>query len=87
MAAAGVENPNRSHVDTEFLSSSHFKISQDPGVTKGSMKTVFKKDYVPWEVSSKPLAAKPPRPAEVLHKDDQYFNEKASETRQQYEYR
>ena len=87
MASAGVENPNRSNVDTAFLSSSHFQISQDRRVTNGSLKSVFKRDYVPWEVSSKPQAARPPRPAEVLHKDDQYFNEKASETRQQYDYR
>lgn len=73
-------------VGTKFLASSHFTISQDNSVTKGSLKSIFKKDYVPWEINSKPDAAKPPRPAAILQKDDRYFNERSSETKQQYEY-
>ena len=72
---------------TEFLAASHFTISQDPHATKPSLKSVFKKDYPPWEIKGKPDGAIPPRPASVLQKDDRYFNEKASETRTQYEYR
>lgn len=77
------EQPTR----TEFLASSHFKISQDPYVTQPSLKSVFKVDYPPWDIHSKPPGAIPPKPAEIFQKDDRYFNIKASETRKEYEYR
>ncbi len=78
-------NLEPSKVSTNFLAASHFTISQDDSVTKGSLKSIFKKDYVPWDINAKPDAAKPPKPANVLQTDDRYFNEKSSETRQQYE--
>ena len=72
-------------VGTDFLSSSHFAIAQDEAATQPSLKSIFKKDYVPWDISSRPPAAIPPRPAEVLHRDARYFNEKASETTKAYQ--
>ena len=72
-------------VGVDFLASSHFTISQDESVRKESLKSVFKKDYVPWEINSKPPGAIPPRPADILQADERYFNQKASETKQAYE--
>ena len=71
----------------EFLSGSHFRISQDDSVTNDSLKSIFKRDYVPWKITCKPSGAIPPAPADVLTRDDRYFNDKVSETRQVYEYR
>lgn len=71
----------------EFLASSHFTISQDPSVTDNSMKSIFRKDYIPWRIEEKPSAAIPPKPADVLLKDPRYFNHRQSETRNAYEYR
>ena len=71
----------------EFLASSHFAIAQDGNATQPSLMSVFKKDYPPWEFRGKPKGSTPPRPAEIFQKDDRYFNEKASETRKEYEYR
>lgn len=71
----------------DYLSSSHFTISQDCSVTSPSLKSVFKKDYTPWSVSSRPVPSIPPQPAQVLHKDDRFCNEKASETTNAYQFR
>lgn len=67
-------------VGTDFLKSSHFHIAQDNSVSQAGFKSVFKKDYIPWEISSKPHGSTPPRPSEVLHRDDRFFSEKSSET-------
>lgn len=74
-------------VGTDFLSSSHFTISQDTSnaSAKSSLRSIFKKDYVPWDISSRPSASIPPDPAEVLHRDQRFFNEKASETTKAYQ--
>ena len=74
-------------VDTEFLASSHFTIAQDNKINQRKQTSVFQHDYVPWEMDNKLSSAKPPKLAEVIQKDDRYFNEKASETKQAYEYR
>ena len=71
----------------EYLAGSHFTIAQDPEATRPSLKSVFKRDYPAWEILSKPPGAIPPKPADVLQTDFRYFNDKASETRIQYEYR
>ena len=72
---------------TEFLVASHFTIAQDSEVTSPSLKSIFKKDYTPWHIACRPPASEPPPPAEVLHKDDRFFAEKASETSKAYKFR
>ena len=72
-------------VGTEFLASSHFKIAQDESVLDKVPKSVFKKDYIPWEIGTKPAGSKPPRPADILQRDERYFNQRASETKQAFE--
>lgn len=72
-------------VGTEFLASSHFKIAQDESFGDKVPKSVFKKDYVPWDISTKPPGSKPPRPADILQRDERYFNQRASETKQAFE--
>jgi hypothetical protein len=51
------------------------------------MKSVFRKDYIPWKVNEKPHASVPPRPADVLLKDARYFNQRESETKNAHNYR
>jgi len=74
--------PSKTGID--FLASSHFSISQHNDGTHSSLKSIFKKDYVPWDISHRPPASVPPFPAEVLHRDARFFNEKASETTNAY---
>ncbi|ELU02621.1 hypothetical protein CAPTEDRAFT_229112 [Capitella teleta] len=69
----------------DFLASSHFTISQDPTSTDQSMKSIFRKDYIPWKVE-KPHASVPPNPSDVLLKDARYFNQRESETKNAYNY-
>ena len=64
----------------EFLASSHFKIAQNNDPRQTNTKSVFKKDYVPWNDWARQGASVPPKPSEVLHKDARYFNERQSET-------
>ena len=71
-------------VGAEFLASSHFAVAQEPRVTQKSLKSIFKKDYIPHDVFQRPDASVPPPPADVMHKDDRYFNNKASETVKSY---
>ena len=65
------------------LSSSHFKLGPEPRDTKPAMQTTFNRDFPGWEVQFTP-SAKPPKPASVLGADLQFFNNKLSETRMQY---
>ena len=74
-------------VGNEFLEASHFTIAQDDGISPKSFKSVFKKDYIAHDIYSKPAGAKPPPPANFLHKDNRFFNTRASETAKEYEYR
>ncbi|CAH1797265.1 unnamed protein product [Owenia fusiformis] len=70
---------------TDFLASSHFQISQEPSVTGGAFKSIFKKDYVPHPFDGRPGATKPPAPADIMHKDSGHFFDKISETKLAYE--
>jgi len=80
---AGKQLPS-SKMGTDFLASSHFSIAQHDAVTQGALKSIFKRDYIPWDIHNKTSASVPPKPAEVLHRDARYFNERASETTQAY---
>lgn len=71
---------------SEFLVSSHFTIGHENNPTLGGTKSVFKKDYVPWNKWSRQESSVPPKPSEVLHRDPQFFNERASETVTAYKY-
>ncbi len=72
---------------TSFLAASHFSISQDRQFTNPSLKSIFKRDYVPWDINGRPAAAEPPNPAEVLHRDNRFFTPHPSETAAAYPYK
>ena len=65
------------------LTGSHFKLGPEPRDIKPAMQTTFNRDYPGWETQFTP-SAKPPKPADVLGADLQYFNNKLSETRMQF---
>ena len=54
----------------DFLSSSHFKIGNDRRLPKSATKrSTFAKDYAAHGYYGRVAAAKPPAPAEVMHRD------------------
>ena len=70
-----------------FLESTSFQISQDPNVTSSSMKSIFKQDYPPYPSYGRGLGARPPPLSKVMHRDDQFFREKESETAASFDFR
>lgn len=85
---AGISNPiNTPKTGTDFLSSTNFKVAQDMTVLPGSMQSVFKKDYPSYKHYGRDAEAERPALAEVMHRDETYFREKASETTKSFEYK
>ncbi|XP_041361242.1 testis-expressed protein 45-like [Gigantopelta aegis] len=76
--------------DTVGFSTSRPKsltLSQDHCMTKPPMYSIFKQDYPAYSHYGREDPAVPPKLAEVMHKDDRHFNNRASETVSSYEYR
>ena len=71
----------------DFLESTSFQISQDPNTTGSSMKSIFKQDYPPYASYGRGLGARPPPLSKVMHRDDQFFREKESETAASFDFR
>lgn len=71
----------------DFLESTSFQISQDPNTTESSMKSIFKQDYPPYPSYGRGLGARPPPLSKVMHRDDQFFREKESETAASFDFR
>ena len=68
----------------EFLAGSHFKVSNDVRVTRDCQKSVFAKDYVPWDVS-KPHSITPPAPSDFIGTDFRHFRENIPESKRAYQ--
>ncbi|XP_071094903.1 stabilizer of axonemal microtubules 5-like [Haliotis cracherodii] len=81
-AEPGTFPPTQSH-----LGPSNFTFSQDPGVIKSSMCSVFKNDYPSHPHYGRCEKAQPPKLGDVMHQDDRYFSQNESETSKCFEYR
>jgi len=68
------------------LGANNFTIGHDFSVTQGTLKSVFKKDYLDHDAYGRAEQAKPPRLGDVMHIDDA-FNNRVSETSTAFEYR
>lgn len=78
-----LEKAREDNVDptTTCTSHSHFTVGQDMSVVKDSMCSIFKKDFPIHDVGTdRRNEVHLPKLADVMHKDDRYFNEKASES-------
>lgn len=72
----------KQQVNTGYLQGSHFTLSQEESWTPWTRLSTFKKDYIPYNITDKPPAAKPKQPAEIFNRDERFFNNhhSASET-------
>ena len=68
----------------EFLRGSHFKISNDDRIIHNAMNTTFHRDFPPPPDNTKPDAARPPKPADFMHRDFEKINMQQSETIQSF---
>lgn len=75
------------HTGSDFLASTNFKVAQDMSVLEESMKSVFKKDYPPYQHYGREKESERPKLAEVMTRDDTFFKDRASETVHAFEYR
>ena len=64
----------------------NFRIGHDSSVTKGTLQSVFKKDFPEHGAYGRADLAKPPRLGDVMHIDD-HFNHRTSETSTCFEYK
>jgi len=71
----------------DFLESTSFRIGHDDQLTNQRMTSIFKTDYPPYNTTGRPAGARPPPLSEVMHRDQNFFNERQSETTGSFEYR
>nr|KAG5703694.1 hypothetical protein BaRGS_022983 [Batillaria attramentaria] len=71
---------------TSHLGPNNFTIGHDNRMTQSSLLSVFKNDYPVHNAYGRAEIAKPPRLGDVMHKDDRYICDRASETVTSFQY-